>query len=138
MSDERFNHDLLQVLRDAAGEEAPMSLRSRLASITDEAPVSRRLWFSPPMRLSVAVVSVVAVLALAFLLLPRDNVGPGPSQSPEPTPTPSVQQSATPAPSAEPTPTPIPTLEPTPLPTPATTWTGLVWSDPVTPSFKTA
>ena len=120
MTDERFDRDLLQVLRDAAGEEAPMSLRSRLASITDEAPVSRRLWFSPPMRLSVAVASVVAVLVLAFLLLPRDDVGPGPSQSPG-SPTPSVEESATPPSSTEPTPTP----ESTPIPTPA--WTGLAW-----------
>jgi len=125
MNDERFNHDLLQVLREAAGEEAPMSLRSRISRITDEAPISRRLWFSPPMRLSVAVVSVVAVLALAFLLLPRDNVGPGPSESPG-SPTPSVDQSATPAPSAEPTPTLGPTSEPTP--TPPAAWTALSWT----------
>jgi hypothetical protein len=124
MSDERFDHDLLQVLREAAGEEAPMSLRSRLAAITDEAPVSRRVWFSPPMRLSVAVVSVVAVLVLAFLLLPRDSVGPGPSQSPG-SPIPSVEQSVTPEPSIEPTPTFEPTSEPTP---PPAVWTGLAWT----------
>lgn len=123
MNDERFNHDLLQVLREAAGEEAPMSLRSRLASITDEAPISRRLWFSPPMRLSLAVVSVVAVVALAFLLLPRDNVGPGPSASP----TPSAEQSATAVPSTQPT----PTLEPTHQA--SQVWTGLDWSAGVVP-----
>jgi hypothetical protein len=127
MSDERFDHDLLQVLREAAGEEAPMSLRSRLASITDEAPVSRRLWFSPPMRLSVAVVSAVAVLVLAFLLLPRDSVGPGPSESPG-SPSPSVEASATPVPSAD------STLQPTAVPTlslPA--WVGLDWADGIKP-----
>lgn len=123
MNDERFNHDLLQVLREAAGEEAPMSLRSRISRITEEAPVSRRLWFSPPMRLSLAIVSVVAVLALAFLLLPRDNVGPGPSASP----TPSAEQSATALPSSQPT----PTLEPTPQP--SRVWTGLDWSAGVVP-----
>ena len=91
-----------------------MSLRSRLASITDEAPISRRLWFSPPMRLSMAVVTVVAVLALAFLLVQRDKVGPGPSESPG-SPSPSAEVSATPVPSTEPTPTPEPTPEPTPV-----------------------
>ena len=122
MTDERFTHDLQQVLREAAGEEAPMSLRSRLSSIIDEAPVSRRLWFSPPMRLSVAVVSAVAVLALALLLMPRDNVGPGPSASP----TPSTEQSTTTEPSAEPTPTvePTPSAEPTQTITP---WASLAW-----------
>ena len=127
MSDERFDRDLAQVLRDVAGEEAPMSLRYRLANVTEQAPISRRLWFAPPMRLSMAVVAAVAVIVLAIMLVPRDTIGPISSLSPEPTP------SVAPG---EPTPTVVPTA--TPLPTPAPTveqpsWTALEWSPGVVP-----
>jgi hypothetical protein len=134
MSDERFDRDLAQVLRDVAGEEAPMSLRYRLANVAEQAPISRRLWFAPPMRLSMAAVAAVAVIVLAILLMPRDTIGPTPSLSPEPTPsvTTSVGPTLTPAPSQQ------PTLAPTVAPTPAATpvppsWTALEWSDPVVP-----
>jgi hypothetical protein len=83
--------------------------------------------------------AAVAILALAIVFWPSSDVGPEPSDSPGPSstaePTPSLE------PSSEPTaePTPIPTLAPTPTPVPTATplavWTGLVWSDPVTPSF---
>jgi hypothetical protein len=127
MNDERFNRDLLEVLREAAGEEAPMSLRSRIQSITDEAPLGRRLWFSPPMRISLAAATVVAVLVLAFVLMQPQNVGPGPSESPA-TPSPSVEESATPSPSPEAT----PTTAPTPVPV-LSSWTGIAWQDPFAP-----
>lgn len=141
--DERFDRDLAGVLREIAGEEAPMSLRYRLSDITERAPISHRTWFTTPMRLSV-VVAGLAVLALALLLWPRADVGPGPSESPSPSP--SQSQSLEPSASAEPTPTLVPSAEqpttaPTPAPTPIPTtepsadWTGLAWSDPVTPSF---
>lgn len=124
MNDERFNNDLLEVLREAAGDEAPVSLRSRIASITDEAPIGRRLWFSPPMRISLAAAAVVAVLVLAFVLMQPQNVGPGPSESPA-TPTPSVEES----PSA----TAHPSEESTPTQVPSSAWVGLEWSDGVVP-----
>ena len=124
MSHERFDRDLAQVLRAVAGEEAPMSLRYRLAIVTEQAPISRRLWFAPPMRLSLAAVAAVAVIVLAIMLVPRDTIGPTPSESPG-SPTPSAEESATPIPSQRPT----PTLAPTPEPTPALVadWTHLSW-----------
>ena len=67
MTDQRFEHDLKTVLREIAGREAPMSLRNRVADVIDGAPVSRRLWFAPPMKLSLAAVGAVAVVVLAYL-----------------------------------------------------------------------
>ena len=138
MSDERFDRDLADVLRTIAGEEAPMSLRFRLSDITDRAPIGRRLWFATPMRLSMVSAAAVAVLALAIVFLPRETVGPSPSDSPSPSPS---SSSSVLEPTPEPTieSAPIPTVAPTPTAVPTTTppveWTGLVWSDPVTPSF---
>jgi hypothetical protein len=126
MTGERFDRDLRDVLREIAGEEAPMSLRSRLANITEQAPASRRLWFSPPMRLSLAVATVVAVLVLGFFFAQGDEVGPGPSPS---EPRQSVDSSAT----AIPTPTPTAAPSVTPEPTPQVVWSGLDWSAGVTP-----
>lgn len=126
MNDERFDRDLGTVLREIAGEEAPMSLRNRLARITDEAPMGRRLWFAPPMRLATAAVAVVAVVALAIILIPRDSVGPLPSASAEPSARVSV--------SAEPSVIVEPSAEPTAAPTPAlSSWTGIEWTDPFAP-----
>jgi len=124
MSDERFNRDLGTVLREIAGEEAPMSVRNRLARITEEAPIGRRLWFSPPMRLATAAAVLVAVVALTILLVPRDTVGPNPTGSPEP----SVSSSSA---SVVPTPSTEPTAAPTSQPTPVVgAWTGLTWAGP--------
>lgn len=139
---ERFERDLTDVLREIAGEEAPMSLRYRLSDITERAPIGRRLWFATPMRLSVVAVTAAAVLALAVLFWPRTEVGPVPSDSPEPSPTQSVEPSPSASDESPPSvgPTSAPTVPPTVAPTPAPTapasgeWTGLVWSDPVTPS----
>ena len=141
MSVKRFDRDLADVLREIAGEEAPMSLRFRLSHITERAPVGHRMWFATPMRLSMVAAAAVAVLALANIFLPREAIGPSPSE--DPSAAPAVTVAPTPAPSVEPTtaPTVEPTTEPTPATTPAPTgaavteWTGLVWSDPVTPSF---
>ena len=33
-----------------------MSLRNRVADVIDQAPIGRRLWFAPPMKLSLAAV----------------------------------------------------------------------------------
>jgi hypothetical protein len=135
MNDERFDRDLAQVLRDAAGQEAPVSLRQRLSSITDQAPVSPRLWFAPPpLKLSMAVVAFAGVLVLALLLMPRTTVGPTPSSSSSPTESPAP--SSAPLPSGAPTtaPTFLPTQEPTPVPTPVlSNWTAIAWSDPFVP-----
>jgi hypothetical protein len=124
MNDERFDRDLAAVLRAIAGEEAPSSLRQRLSRIVEEAPVGRRLWFAPPMRLAGAVAVLVAVVALAIIFIPRESIGPNPSQSPG-SPAPSEAQHATPAPSGEPT--------PTVQPSPDLAWTGLDWSAGVAP-----
>jgi hypothetical protein len=124
MSDERFDYELRSVLREIAGREAPMSLRNRVADVIDRAPVSRRLWFAPPMKLSLAAVVAVAVLALAVLFVGSQMVGPAPSQ----TPGPSASASAS---SVEPTPSASsePTAVPTPIPTPGVAaWTGLDWA----------
>jgi len=119
MTDERFEHDLKSVLREIAGGEAPMSLRNRVADLIDQAPVSRRLWFAPPLKLSLAAVAAVAVVALAFILMPRGGVGPLPSASPS---EPIATESATPA-------EPTPSLAPTAVPTPGVAaWTGLDWA----------
>lgn len=122
MNDERFDRDLGTVLREIAGEEAPMSLRNRLARISDEAPLGRRMWFTPPLRLATVAAVLVAVVALAIIFVPRETVGPGPSDSPEP----SAPMSA----SSEPMPSMQPTVEPTPE---VGAWTGLQWSAGVTP-----
>jgi hypothetical protein len=121
MNDERFDYELRSVLREIAGREAPMSLRNRVADVIDRAPVSRRLWFAPPMKLSLAAVGAVAVLVLAVLFVGSQMVGPTPSQTPEP----SVSASVEPMPSASSEPTAVPT----PVPTPGVAaWTGLEWS----------
>jgi hypothetical protein len=145
MNDERFERDLGAVLREIAGEDAPMYLRSRLAKISEEAPIGRRLWFLSPMNLAAGAVVVVAVVALAVVLMPRQSVGPVAGASPTvsasaspASPTPTVGPSATPTvgPSATPTvgPTARPTVKPTPTPAPAvTTWTAIAWSAPFDP-----
>jgi hypothetical protein len=138
MSDERFDRDLQHVLREVAGGEAAMSLRHRLADLIAGAPPARTLWFTPPLRLSVVVVAAIALLALAILFLPNQPIGPSPSVGPSPSqPAPSVEPSAEPSPSGEtiePTATPPTSTSPAPSHA-ASAWTGLVWSDPVTPSF---
>jgi hypothetical protein len=124
MNDDRFDYEVRAVLREIAGREAPMSLRNRVADVIDRAPIGRRLWFAPPMKLSLAAVGAVAVLALAVLFVGPLMVGPTPSQTPEP----SV---SAPASSSEPTAStqPTPTLEPTAVPTPeVAVWTGLGWA----------
>lgn len=120
MNDERFEHDLKSVLRELAGGEAPMSLRNRVANAVDQAPVSRRLWFSAPMKLSLAAVAAVAVVVVAFLVVRPLVVGPTQTQTPEPS-----ASSVEPTASAQPT----ASLEPTPIPTPGVAaWTGLDWA----------
>jgi hypothetical protein len=120
-------------------------VQHRTAEVADRGHARRRLTFSTPLTASLVVVVVMAVVAGAILLGPRALFGPG-SSSPSPapaTPTPTTEPTPTLQPTAAPTvvPTPIPTLAPnstpTPVPTaaPLTEWTGLVWSDPVTPSF---
>ena len=128
MNDERFEHELKSVLRELAGREAPMSLRNRVADVIDRAPIGRRLWFAPPMKLSLAAVGAMAVLVLAVLFVGSQMVGPTPSQTPEPSASASAS-SVEPTPSAQPS----ATLEPTPVPTPIPTegvaaWTGLDWA----------
>lgn len=124
MNDERFEHDLKSVLRDIAGGEAPMSLRNRVADLIDRAPVSRRLWFSPPLKLSLAAVAAVAVVVMAFLVVRPLVVGPTNSQTPEPSASASAS-SVEPSPSAQPTATLEPTATPAP---PVAAWTGLDWA----------
>ncbi|HEX2765822.1 MAG TPA: hypothetical protein VHR55_04195 [Candidatus Limnocylindria bacterium] len=93
------------------------------------------LWMSTPFRIALVVVLAVAALVLALWFIPADTppIGQG---SPSPTatveePSPSLEPSLTP----EPTPTAPPTPTVVPTPAPLAVWTGLVWSDPMTPSF---
>jgi hypothetical protein len=86
--------------------------------------------FSIPALIAMTAVAVMAALALTVLLLQPFSSGPiggtpssTASPTAEPSPTPAVTPRQTPEPTAVPTPTPIPE------------WTGLTWSDPVTPSF---
>jgi hypothetical protein len=128
MTDERFEHDLRWVLRDVAGQEAPASLRNRISRILDETPMPHRQWFASPLRLSLAAVVAVAVIALAIILVPPRLVGPSPSQSPAAS-QPSASPTETATPEATTTPTASPTPRPTIAPTPAAVaaWTGLDW-----------
>ena len=88
--------------------------------------------FSAPMLVLTLAVVVMAVVAMAFIVFSGGGPGPVASDSPMPTATTGV----TPTPTLEPTPTPpAPTLSPEATPTPIARWTGLTWSDPVTPSF---
>ena len=130
MNDERFERDLALVLRDIAGEEAPASLRYRLARITDAPPAGPRRRFAPLVQLAAAAVVVVTAAAFGWVFLH----GPIVSTTPSPTP---GQTSSVPAPTVSPSPgtSPSPTPAPSPSATPLPSgWTGLVWSAPVVPT----
>ena len=103
------------------------------ASSRREVGAHSRMRFSTPVLVSTIALIVMAVVAITFTLLSGGGPGPVASDSPEPTATPEF----TPTPTLEPTPTPTPAPTPTPepTPTPIARWTGLTWSDPVTPSF---
>jgi hypothetical protein len=87
--------------------------------------------FSAPVGISIVAVVATAVMAVAFILLSGPGSGPGTAGSLEPTQTAEVTPQVTPTSTLEPTPTP------TPVPTaaPISRWSGLTWSDPVTPPF---
>src|SRR5688572_1052274 len=94
----------------------------------------RRLALSVPIVVSFALVLVAASVALWLIIGPR---GTGPIGKVSPPPGASVAGSPDASETAEPTATPMatPTPVPTPVPTPGTVaWTGLTWSEPVTPS----
>jgi hypothetical protein len=100
------------------------------ASSRREVGTGSRIQFSRPMLVATIVVVVMAVVATAFIVVSGGGPGPVASDSPEPTAT-----EVTPTPTLEPTRTPpAPTLSPEATPTPIARWTGLTWSDPVTPS----
>ena len=90
-----------------------------------------RTRFSTPILVSAVAVVMVAVVATAFIVFSNGGPGPVANALPDPTATPAVTPTTTPLPT--PTPTQVPT--PSPEPTPVARWTGLTWSDPVTPSF---
>jgi hypothetical protein len=73
-------------------------------------------------RLSLIGIVVLAIVVASFILLPRSDNGSPPNGG----------ASATPEAS---TPTIEPTSTPEPTPELVAVWTGLTWSDPVTPSF---
>jgi len=126
----RFEQDLSAVLRRAAGDGAPASLRYRLADVTASPPLERRWLFAPPLRWAAAAVAVIALAVLAFLMLPHENVGPTPTSSAQPTASGAPPSgSATPTSEASPTATPSVSPSPTLVPTPAPAgWSSLTWS----------
>ena len=92
--------------------------------------------FHSPAVIGVIVVAVIALVTLAFVFAPR--LGPGPAASDEVSPSAAPTFSASAEPSSTPTRPPataVPTATPVPTSAPPAAWTGLVWSDPVTPSF---
>ena len=93
----------------------------------------RVLAFALPVTLAAITLAAVAVLTIVFVLRPGAGPGPGPSAAAAtadtPAPSASVGGSATPGP------TPVATATPTATPAPTGDWSGLVWSDPVTPPF---
>jgi len=102
------------------------------ASSRGEVGAASRTRFSTPLLVSIIAIVVIGVVAIAFILFSGSGTGPVASDSPEPTAT----TETTPIPTLEPTPTPTPpTPSPEPSPTLVAGWTGLNWSDPVTPSF---
>jgi hypothetical protein len=136
VTDRRFERELTDLLRDIAGAEAPLSLRSRVETLLEQAPIVQRPWFRSPIRLSLAGLSLVAVVAVAFLVgQSRLVVGPPPSASPgQGSPSPATPN-ITPMPKSSPV-EPSPSVQPS-SPTPQSTqvaeagWSGLHWSDPV-------
>ena len=101
-------------------------------SVSPEAGLGGVARFTTPVRLAIIAVTVMAAIALAFFLLPRgEDTPPAAGGSALATASAEASPTATPTPTFEPAPTPTP--EPTP--TPIAHWTGLTWSDPVTPSF---
>ena len=102
------------------------------ASSRREVGTHSRVQLSAPMLVPTIAVVVMAVVAIAFIVFSGGGPGPVASDSPEPTATTEV----TPSPTLAPTPTPpAPTSSPEATPTPIARWTGLNWSDPLTPSF---
>jgi hypothetical protein len=95
------------------------------ASSRREVGAGSRMRFSMPLLVATIAVVAMAVVAIAFIVFSGGGPGPLPGDSPEPTATPE----------ATPTPTQAPTASPEPTPRPVARWTGLTWSDPVTPPF---
>jgi hypothetical protein len=96
----------------------------------------RRLALSIPIVVSFALVLVAASVAVWLIIGPG---GTGPIGQASPSAVASVPRSSDANETAGPTvtPTPVPTVTPTPMPTPTPVaqWTGLTWSEPLTPSF---
>ena len=95
----------------------------------------RRLALSVPIVVSFAIVLVAASVALWLIIGPggSDPIGQiSPSAVASVPGSPDASETAEPTATPRPTPTPVPTPVPTPGPA---AWTGLAWSEPVTPSF---
>jgi hypothetical protein len=89
-----------------------------------------------PAVISVIAVAVVALVVLGFIFVPRFGSAPSTSGEPSLSPTATLTPTVEPTPSASPaTPTAAPTATVVPTPAPPASWTGLAWSEPVTPAF---
>jgi hypothetical protein len=78
MNDDRFEDDLRAVVREIAPDQAPLTLRQRLATVTDQ-PATRPLWFAPMARWAAYLVIVAAAVGVAYLAVEQRQLGPGPS-----------------------------------------------------------
>ncbi|MCC6617461.1 MAG: hypothetical protein IT341_00320 [Chloroflexi bacterium] len=92
-------------------------------------PIDRRHAFA-------VLAVVVGLIVIGFVLWPLLAGPPSSDASPAASVSATADPSVAPSPSAAPSVTPIPTPTTEPTATPVAQWTGLAWSDPVTPAFE--
>lgn len=83
MNDDRFEDDLRAVVRETAPGQAPVALRERLSTVTDQ-PATHSTWFASMVRWATYLVIVAAVAGVAFLALEQRQFGPTPSPTDTP------------------------------------------------------
>lgn len=106
-----------------------------MSSPTRRVVPPRTLMYSAPMQLAIAAVALIAAIVLLLIVF----IPPGsPPAMPSDTGSPTASATLTASPNPTPTPgtaTPLPTASVAPTAEPTAAWTGLTWSQPVTPAF---